>query len=126
SAGNIERRHCRREVRAKSVLEPEELTQSPDHDKKFSCDSYLSPTFFCHVEIVSGAVLDEKSDSRSLTFVPNARWAHQARSGLLSIMEYFRGLELGQTEDSVVVAVGDVSSLRRPVHGSPRHSERDG
>jgi hypothetical protein len=30
------------------VPEPEELTQSPDDDKEFSRDSYLSPTFFSH------------------------------------------------------------------------------
>ena len=32
------------------VPKPEELTESPDDDKKFSRDSYLSPTFFSHAE----------------------------------------------------------------------------
>ena len=35
------------------VPESEELTLSPDDDKKFSGDSYLSPTFFGHAEIVA-------------------------------------------------------------------------
>jgi hypothetical protein len=40
------------------VPEPEELTQSPDGDKKFSRDSYLSPTFFGHGENCSFAQAD--------------------------------------------------------------------
>src|SRR6266576_2476053 len=32
------------------VPEPEELTESPDEDKKFRRDSYLSPTFLSHAE----------------------------------------------------------------------------
>ncbi len=35
------------------MSEPEELTQSPDHDQKFRCDPDLSPTFFSHAEIVA-------------------------------------------------------------------------
>ena len=35
------------------VLEPEELTKSSDDNKKLSRDSYLSPTFFGHSEIVA-------------------------------------------------------------------------
>ena len=36
------------------VSEPEKLTQSPDKDKEFSRDSYLSPAFFSHPEDCSG------------------------------------------------------------------------
>jgi len=50
SAADKGRSHCGREVRPKDVPEPEELTQTPDDDKKFNSDSYLSPTFFRHVE----------------------------------------------------------------------------
>jgi len=31
-----------------NVLEPEELTEGPDEDKKLDRNSYLSPTFFSH------------------------------------------------------------------------------
>jgi hypothetical protein len=50
SAADIQSSRFCRKVRAKEVFEPEELTQSPDDDKKFNCDSYLRPTFFCHAE----------------------------------------------------------------------------
>jgi hypothetical protein len=33
--------------------DPEEFAQCPNNDKKFDRDSYLSPTFFGHAEIVS-------------------------------------------------------------------------
>ena len=49
------------------VPEPEELAQSPDDDKKFSGDSYLSPTFFRHAHNCSVGPIGEKSPFRSLT-----------------------------------------------------------
>src|SRR5262249_3637545 len=57
SAADIERSRCGREVRPLDVPEPEELTQSPDDDKKFSRDSYLSPTFSSHAENCTWAAL---------------------------------------------------------------------
>ena len=55
--------------------EPEELTKSPDDDKKFSRDSYLSPTFLSHGKIVAWAALNDKylCDSASQTLAGAAR-----------------------------------------------------
>jgi len=44
------------------VPEPEELTECPYHDEELNRDSYLSPTFSSHADILTGrAALGEKS-----------------------------------------------------------------
>ena len=55
------------------VPEAKELTESPDDDKKFRRDSYLSPTFFSHAENCSS--LPTLDDLRfSLLTLANFRW----------------------------------------------------
>ncbi len=53
-ATNIGRDDCGREARAKDVLEPEELTECPNHDEELNRDSYLSPAFSSHGDILAG------------------------------------------------------------------------
>jgi len=49
------------------VPEPEELTECPYHDEELSRDSYLSPAFSSHGDILAGrATLGDKSPLRSL------------------------------------------------------------
>jgi hypothetical protein len=55
------------------VPEPEELTKSSDDDKKLNCDSYLSPAFLVHPEIVALRRLIAQGESqlkRNLDFTP--------------------------------------------------------
>ena len=46
------------------VLKPEDLTQCPDDDKELSRDSYLSPTFSIHGDIVAGGQLMRIANAR--------------------------------------------------------------
>jgi hypothetical protein len=44
------------------VPEPEELAERPHHDEELSRDSYLSPAFSSHADILNGrATLGDKS-----------------------------------------------------------------
>ncbi len=44
------------------VPEPEELAERPYHDEELSRDSYLSPAFSSHADILAGrAALGDKS-----------------------------------------------------------------
>ena len=51
--------------------EPEELTQCPYHDEELNRDSYLSPAFSSHGDILAGwTTLGDKSPLRSLCWGP--------------------------------------------------------
>jgi len=53
-ATNMRRSDCGREVRALDVPQPEELTECPCHDEELGRDSYLSPSFSSHGNILAG------------------------------------------------------------------------